>query len=599
MAALRYDPVVGPQAGNAASAVNDAARNVSAGLSALGSGLTNLGERQEKRVELANQKREAQIKNTVAMYAQMAPDDAALQALMGDVTNYISQPGAAPDAPASIMDKVLGRGSVSPTALGADVDFASMFANRRTDMRANDESLATIRSTDAGTALTTAQTAGANIKNQTEQLALDDLNKFVAVDTEFAGMLTEADKLARAGDKEGYAAARAAMQTAVSAKYGAAAGQKKAAELDAAYTSFLGIKGSELGNTLTSEQILGERQDRSIAASAEADRARLAKIDWQLKTKEFDKVLSNETTSSRLGTIIDNAYGLDHAIELVDLQTDLTPAERNTLKEGLYAQDKADPKFFEKMNPSKTQFSYPEGSLNPNRVAADVVATIQSRKRDENSSVSIFEKANAYDSQGPDVAVNIKQRFEERKIDEGDQAWLLRLRDGEFGNRKLTDGELVALVDEGFGASGMFRNEVGFNRDKMKKLAKKYGDMDPSVLSAEAARFDRDAGAAMRLEARVSAIESEIVRAQDARDVAKVNSLTAELETITADLTGLMLSYRPDYNKKVEPKPAKAKSGKDMTAEDFKPNGRGSLSTGRPENAFPVSDSDIIPRRGY
>lgn len=599
MARLEYQPVVGPQVGNAAAAVNDAARNVTAGLAALGTGLTNLGERQEKRVELANQKREAQIKNAVALYAEMAPDEAALQSLMGDVTDYVTQPGAPQDAPASIIDKVLGRGSVSPTALGADVDFASMFSNRRGNMLSDESTRAGIRSTDAGTALTTAQTTGANIKNQTEQLALDDLNKFVAVDTEFAGMLTEADKLARAGDKEGYSAARAAMQTAVSKKYGAAAGAKKAAELDAAYTSFLGIKGDELSIDLTAEQIAASRQGRSIAASQEADRARLAEVDWKLKTKEFEKILSNETTSSRLDTIIDNAYGLDHAIELVDLQTDLTPAERNTLKQGLYAQDKADPKFFEKMNPSKTQFSYPEGVLNPNRVAADVIATIQSRKRDENSSVSIFERANAYDSQGPDVAVSIKQRFEERKIDEGDQAWLLRLRDGEFGNRKLTDGELVALVDEGFGASGMFRNKVGFNRDKMKKLAKEYGNTDPAVLSAEAARFDRDASAAMRLEARVSAIESELVRAQDARDVAKVNSLTAELDTITADLTGLMLSYRPDYNKKVEPKPGKAKSGKDMTAEDFKPKASGNLAIGRPENTFPVSDSDIIPRRGY
>ena len=569
MARLQYDPVAGPAIGNAAFAVNDAARNVSAGITALGTGLTELGSRREKRIEAENAKREAQAVNAIKMYAEMAPDEAALQALMQDVTTQITQPGSPIGGSPNLMDRLLGGASaVSP--IGANTDVASIFGNRRTNLLADETTKAGIRSTDATTAGTEADTAGQLIKNSIDQLDLDAQTMQDNFNTKFATRLNEYARLSADGKIEEANTVRDGILAEAGDEYGARPdsfferGYKLLSTGDDARSGVtknaLDIEGKEASIGLT-------RAQTAASIAAESDRNRLADYNYTRTVAKEDqawaKLQSDKTAIEYFNGLLRDAGSFKSALETVDKDSSLSDEQKNLITTELNKEYSANPKLFDLYNPTtdKTRTELmgytPEQAKEAPQASTRSLTAIQDRAtriQELDPSLGIFNRAEALTEEFGDLNGNVRdfparvaELFPEKKVPDWLQNEIADIQLGtRNGHRRLSEPEMLAIIEESFGTKktgffGMGEEQRQLKKKVLRDTAKAYATQDRGTLAVRSRETSGVVRTAARIDSDITRMSAELSRAIDDGNEAKVADLRARISMAEVELMDLDL----------------------------------------------------------
>jgi hypothetical protein len=587
MARLQYDPIAAPSTGNGAFAVNDAARNVSAGLTALGTGLTELGSRREKRIEAENAKREAQVANTIKMYAEMAPDEAALQSLMQDVTSYMTKPGAVGGSP-NFMDKLLG-GASPQMPVGASTDVASIFGSRRDNLLSNETTRATNRGIDA-------DTEGQLTENALKSLELEDKNLENAWNKEFGADLNKAAQLAAEGKIDEARAIEGDVINRAGDRYGARPDEffKRSYEL---LTAGDDARSGVIENDLTLQEkradIAFTKVQTANAIAQEEDRNRLEDYTFgrtvRQDDREWKQLMSDDGAKEYLAKTLRNSGSLEEALNAIDKEPSLDDRQKTLVANELNKEYSANPNLFDLYNPTsdKTRkelmgFSDDEAKQAP-QASSRSLTSIRSRASQINQidpSLGLFNRAENLAQEFGDLNGNIRdfparvaELFPEKKVPDWLQNDIAEIQAGvKNGHRPLTQPEMLAIIEQSFGKKktgflGLGAEERQLSRKNLRDTAKAYASQDTSTLAVRAGEIGKLVSASNKLGADITRMNAELSRAIDDGNDKKVADLRAKILLAETELMANDVSLGEAIDKGDASKTAAGKKAAAKTAE--------------------------------
>ena len=216
MTQLKYQPVSAPDLGNAASTIVDAGRGISEGFTAIGAGLTRLGERREARQKEEYNRKQTALLEAIGLEAATITDENQLNILARSLASVQAGGPAAVGTPATTAEAE-SQGKQPNTAApgyGGPIGAAALIAGRRDNIIDQNKSR-------ADTAGVLADTAGKEVTTKTAQNLLDQTLLGQQFQNEEQATISEITRLALSGDHQGAMRLGTELSARAGGKYGA------------------------------------------------------------------------------------------------------------------------------------------------------------------------------------------------------------------------------------------------------------------------------------------------------------------------------------------------------------------------------------------
>lgn len=588
MAQLYYSPVQRPVTGNGASAVTQAAAGISSGLATIGAGITKLGERREQRQQDEYNRKKNAVLEAIGLEAANITDENALNQLGAALARVQAGGPATAGAPAGPAVGTPGQGGVGQVS-----GVAALIAGRRGEILDQAKSR-------ADTASVLEDTRGERLTNDDKSIDLLRKQNVQDLQTNEADALLNFQALAQDGKLNEATAAFDAWSKGVSGTYGAdAVGAARDAifsdltQGDDARTGVLKNQ-NEVNQGLA--DIAKTNADTGLVwANTRNTDASTDKINQQITEANYDfgqKVLKDDRAWAKLtgddqidesaARILRNSFTKEEALAAVDGEI-LSNEQKRRLQEAIYAEVN-DPNWQDKYHPldplNTTQdrnytlsdqvlagerpisdlptkkvfgFDIPqlEGS-NSKRDIPSVVASIEGMRNQLISSndetLGIYNEAKAFTGNLADEAGNIAnfettvtERYGSMFRNDADRNKFMeqvRQVQTQSGSRRLTDGEMLAIIDRAGrkrganfpgslvnstlgipfpGANILPGNEKAYQytigKKEMMSIAKAYQERSQGDMEGALSLYDDAVSKARSLDTRITGLEQERARA--------------------------------------------------------------------------------------
>lgn len=560
---LRYQQVNAPALSGIGN-IGQAGQGISAGLRNIGTGLTNLGARREKRAEENKAKADAQALEQLKASLLTADTDSAVEALLAQVgANGQYVPGAA-DAAAARQAAILERNGI----------------------RLNQESV------QAGIDGTRENTRGVRIGNDGEELKLGRAQDVVNFDKQFGSKINETNIAGRRGDTQTMDRLLDEITREASPIYGADAVNGMVDDafgrLKLADDTRTGIKTNELGLRQGEEDLRGQRVQTDIAIDQNRDRGRAADLQYEQGRNTLDQVLAaqaeDKTVRDSFAAYTLGATSKEDVLYNVRNDQNLSDVEKTRVLSNINSAFEADPNLLDTYNPldpnARPDGNYsvedlvlqraggpgtvtkavrqPDGTYvrqqvtSNNRQNAGVVGAGIQRSADAfikgNDSQSIFNEALAFEQQEgdlPNVTNYIRQKYPELDITDRQGGKLLKIAQEE----NLTESEMLAIADRAIKRRGNnlinwlpggdHGDDTVFSPNRFREIAREYKSQNPARLAEQSALINQYVSRSQSLVSELDRAKAERQRAIQAGDASKKQLLDIQITDMNDELAGI------------------------------------------------------------